>query len=360
MSVALKKMYWWVRTHVSAIAFASGFIWDTLTLKRIDLLYENIVFISYLIVAFIGIVLLHGVETRRFTSRVLLNTRAWLPILVQFPMGGLMSGFMIFYSKSASILTSWPFLAILLTLLVGNEFFRKRYEKLVFQVGMFYFALISYITLTMPILHGAMGASIFLFGGILSLLVMAGLLARLYALLPKLFQRGGKKAWGMVAFVYVVFNTLYFSNIIPPVPLVLTEIGIYHSVVRSGLGEYVVTYEEPKWYEVWRSTHATYHKTSGEAGYCFSSVFAPTSLRVPIYHSWQRKSEQGRWTRDTRVRFTIEGGRLGGYRGYTIKQNLQEGEWRCVVETETRQVIGEVRFKVVVSDTPTLLKEGVR
>lgn len=360
MKTLARKMYWWVRSHISVIAFVSGFVWDTLTLKRIDLLYENIAFITYLVIAFVGIVLLHGVETRRFSSRFLLNTRVWLPALVQFPMGGLMSGFMIFYSKSASLLTSWPFLAILLTLLIGNEFFRKRYEKLVFQVSMFYFALISYITLTMPILLGTMGTSTFIFGGILSLLVMGCLLAFLYVLFPKLFQKGGRQVWGTVAGVFMIFNVLYFTNIIPPVPLVLTEIGIYHSVVRSGMGEYTVTYEEPKWFEVWRSTHGTYHKVSGEAGYCFSSVFAPTRLRVPIYHSWQRKSGEGVWIRDARIPFTIEGGRLGGYRGYTIKQNLQEGEWRCVVETETKQVVGEVRFIVLEGGAPVTLKSGVR
>ena len=54
-------------------------------------------------------------------------------------------------------------------------------------------------------------------------------------------------------------------------------------------------------------------------------------------------------------RIAIEGGRDGGYRGYSIKTNLPDGEWRCVVETEKGLVVGEVYFSVVSLIAPYLL-----
>ncbi len=353
-------MYWWVRAHISAIAFASGFLWDTLTLQRIDLLYENIVFTTYLVVALTGIVLVHSVETRTFAPKWLLQTRAWLPAVVQFPLGGLFSGFVIFYTKSASLFTSWPFITILLVLLIGNEFFRKRYEKLVFQLGMFYFALLSYVVLVTPVVLGTVGTATFVFAGIFSLVVMGAIVQGLKKMFPKLVGHTRSAIPAVIGSVYLGFTFMYFTNVIPPVPLALKDIGVYHMVVRAGTGEYLVRYEEPHWFEVWRNTASTYHRVQGEAVHCFSSVFAPTQLRTPIYHSWQRRSEDGGWVRDTRVRFTIEGGREQGYRGYTIKQNIKEGEWRCVVETERKQVVGEVRFQVVDVATSTPLIEDVR
>ncbi len=352
-------MYWWIRRHISAVAFATGFVWDTLTLTRIDLLYENIVFISYLIIAFVGILLVHGVETRRFAPRQLLRVRVWLPAVVQFPLGGLFSGFVIFYTKSASLFTSWPFLIILFSLFVGNEFFRKRYEKLVFQISLFYFALFSYLVLVTPIVLKAMGTSTFIFAGVLSLFVMWFLLQLVRKLFPRLFAQGARLIFTIVGGIYIGFNVLYFTNTIPPVPLALKEMGVYHDVVRSGTG-YRVSYEKPAWYESWRDTSGVFHRTTGGAAYCFSSVFAPTHLSVEISHSWQRKMNNGSWMREELIPFTVEGGRDGGYRGYTFKQNLSEGKWRCVVETKNGQVIGQMSFNVVDVDEITPRVEEMR
>lgn len=359
MKKRIISTFWWVRKHISAIAFACGFVVDALTLTRIDLLYENFVFVSYLVLSLVGILLVHSVETRLFAPKILLRVRAWLPALVQFPLGGLFSGFLIFYTKSASIFTSWPFLAVILALFVGNEFFHKRYEKLVFQISLFYFALFSYVVLVTPIVLHTIGTSTFVFAGILSLLIISLILKLIQRLFPKLFAQGSPLIWRIIGATYIAFNILYFTNIIPPVPLALKEIGVYHSVIRSD-GGYLATYEKPEWYEAWRDTSGVYHRTQGEAVYCFSSIFAPTHLRTQIYHSWQRRTAEGKWVRESRIPFTIEGGRDSGYRGYTFKQNLTDGPWRCVVETERQQVIGQTKFNIVPAGEPESLISELR
>jgi hypothetical protein len=355
----LRRFFSWAKRHISSIAFFCGFVWDTLTLTRIDLVYENVVFISYLCIAFFGILLVHSVETGKWAPAWLARRKEWLPALVQFPLGGLFSGFVIFYTKSASIVTSWPFLTILLLLFIGNEFFRRRYERLVFQISVFYFCLLSYLVLITPVVLGTIGVSTFVLATIVSLFVLALLLQIVMRLFPELYKRSVHGVWASVLGIFVCFHALYFTNTIPPVPLSLKEIGIYHMVAREG-GRYAVEYEPVRPYEFWRSTSYTYHRTSKESVYCFSSVFAPTRLRTNVYHSWQRRTVGGDWVRDSYIGFPLAGGRDEGYRGYTMKSNLSDGEWRCVVELEGGKVVGETRFRVETVDTPTPRVKGVR
>jgi hypothetical protein len=279
--------------------------------------------------------------------------------VVQIPLGGLFSGFIIFYTKSASFSSSWPFLALLIALFVGNEFFQKRYERLVFQVSIFYVALFTYLVLITPTVLGTIGTSTFILAGLLSLFVIILMLQAVMRLFPDVYRRSVRALFLSIGGVYLGFHLLYFSNAIPPVPLALKDIGIYHSVVRDD-GLYKVIYEAPHQYAFWRTTSPVFHYTPNEATYCFSSVFAPTRLRTKIYHSWQRNTEPGGWVRESRIPFSIDGGRNEGYRGYTIKPNIRAGEWRCVVETETGQVIGETHFSAVEVAEPVGRVNGVR
>jgi hypothetical protein len=357
--LTLHELYQWLRRHVSTIAFVGGFVTDKLTLTRIDLVSNNLVFVGYLLATLCGILLVHTAETRPGASTLLTRYKPWLPILVQFPIGGLFSGFVIFYTKSASIFTSWLFLAILLVLFVGNEFLHKRYERLVFQVSMFYFALLSYFVMLVPILVGEISAKVFILSGISSLFVIALVLQVVMRLFPDVYKRSVKELALSVGGIFVLWNVLYFANIIPPVPLALQDIGVYHSVVRTD-GTYQVTYEPPAWYEVWRDTAYTFHRPPGAAAYCFSAVFAPTTIGTRIYHRWMHQNADGVWVRVSSVPFTIQGGREAGYRGYTIKSNLSEGLWRCVVETEDGKVLGEQRFNVVGVQTAPMITSGTR
>ena len=153
-------------------------------------------------------------------------------------------------------------------------------------------------------------------------------------------------------FPYTTLFRSYFVNVIPPVPLALKDIGIYHSLLRKADGSYVALYESRAWWEVWRATNSTYTLSGSASAFCFSSVFAPTDLTTPIYHKWEYKSPAtGDWEVRSRVSFPISGGREGGYRGWSVKSSLVAGEWRCSVETAQGSLIGRVGFSAV--DSPT-------
>jgi len=109
----MKSFFVKYERHISTGAFAAGFIIDNLTLTRIDLLLDNLILFSYLVVAGSVIVFLNFYERGVFTGfvgRFFAPARLVAPIAMQFAFGGLFSGFFIFYSRSASLSASWPFL----------------------------------------------------------------------------------------------------------------------------------------------------------------------------------------------------------------------------------------------------------
>jgi hypothetical protein len=166
----------------------------------------------------------------------------------------------------------------------------------------------------------------------------------------------------LISSILFVFSGLYFFNILPPVPLSLKEIGVYHTLSPdlsegSGGALYTGTYEKSAWYVFWRDTSSTYTMRAGEGAYCFSAVFAPGRLSTPIVHRWE-KHDGKNWQTESTVVFPINGGREEGYRGWSYKDTLSSGQWRCNVETGKGQLVGRISFDVV-AGTPTLSTTGL-
>jgi hypothetical protein len=354
----------WILTyerHASAIALCTGFVWDSLTLTRVDLLYENIIIASYLIIASVVIGVLTLLDARVIRKSFIVRYRVWLPVILQFAFGGLFSAFVIFYTRSGSVFASWPFLIGLAALLVGNEFFRNRYERLTFRAGVLYTALFSFAIFFVPVMIGRMGDLVFLLSGALSLFLIWLYFYGIAQLAPTFIEAHKRTLIITIGGIFILFNALYFTNSIPPIPLSLKHIGIYHSVERLPEGVYRVRYEDAPWYQFWRASSRTFHKASGGTLYCFSAVFAPTDLNTSIYHRWEYyDGRTGAWAGSGRVSFGIVGGRDGGYRGYSWKSNAQPGLWRCSVETERGALLGRTRVYVVDAPAPPELTETRR
>jgi len=146
--------------------------------------------------------------------------------------------------------------------------------------------------------------------------------------------------------IFASFNFLYFANIIPPIPLSLKDVGIYHSVVRFENGDYQVKYEPGTWWQPFKDSDRVFHPTPGGNVFCFAQVFAPTRLDTDIVHRWYYKDPEAGWVERFELAYPIVGGRGDGYRGYTLMRNFQDGTWRCSVETERGQVLGREQFKI--------------
>lgn len=353
---------WFIRYErpLAVTALVSGFIADSLFLTRIDLYFENLVFFSYLAVAGLGIAMTNLAEGGILHGRLGGWLKVWAPLAVQFAFGALFSGFLIFYSQSASLEASWPFLFIVTVLFIGNEFFRRQYIRLSFQVSIFFFALFSYAIFFIPILIGAMGAGVFLLSGATSVAFLIAFLSLLSRFIPARVRESRRLFLVSIAGIFVLINALYFMNVIPPIPLSLKEAEVCHDVVRRDAGEYLIRCEPKKWY-AFVPVRPVYHVIHGKPVYLFSSVFAPTDLNTHIVHEWRYyHAERRRWVTVGRVSFPITGGRDGGYRGYSIKTNVFPGLWRVDIETPRGQRIGHVTFRLEHSDLPPPLKTVIR
>ena len=340
--------------HIGVGALLFGFVFDTLTLGRPDQLFGNVVLTGYLLISascilFLTISARRGVEVPPIIALILL----------QFSFGNLAGGLLVLYGQSGTFEGSLLFFLVLGAFILGNELLRQRYARLNFNVTAWFFLLLAYLALVVPILLGRIGTLAFLLSCLAAIALLSGFLFLLYKVSPPSFEGMKRKLALYLGGVFVLYNSLYFLNIIPPVPLSLQKIGIYHSVTRTG-GDYRVEYEKPRWYEFFRSTHRTYSLIPGKPAYCFSSVFAPSGLSAPIAHRWERYDErEGEWQTSTRLTFSINGGRDSGYRGYSQKTGLSPGKWRCSVETTQGAIIGRTTFTVTAEPAGEMVAESI-
>jgi hypothetical protein len=340
-------------------ALAVGFTFDLFLAKSPESVVDNILLLSYLFIAG-AIIILLNIRTRRQMEQENPAEPLILLLILQFCFGGLASNLLVLYGKSGTLTGSAFFIGLLVCLVFGNEYLRGRYSQLRFNIIVYYFLLLTYCIIAAPtfIFH-SIGTGSFLLSGLLSLIAIAAYLAVLSAAVLRGDKRKQLQNLSVsILTLFAVFNGLYFLNVIPPVPLSLKNIGVYHSVLRYSSGDYLAMYEPAPWYEFWRDTSATFHYTQGQSAYCFSSVYAPADLDTPIDHRWERYNDAtGEWDTVSRVTFPISGGRAGGYRGFSATAALSPGQWRCDVETQAGALIGRTTFTAVQSLSPPTLSQ---
>lgn len=343
----IKFKFYKMKRHWLTVAFILGFVVDNLTLNRVDEKFDNFVLFSYVILAMVGLTLFYGGVASRFGDRFSLFCRSYAPLLVQYSFGGLLSGMLIFYGRSGTIYDSWPFILMILGVIYANETIHNREERLVYNLSIFFVGLCAYTALVVPVFLGKMGVLIFILSGLTALVIMHLFVKMLYLVVPNFMESQQRRLVFVLGLIFVTFNVFYFTNIIPPIPLSLKDVGIFHSVVRFDDGSYQVTYEKPAWWQFMRNSDKEFHYTAGDNIYCFASVFAPSRLITEVYHKWEYLNEEsGQWQEHGRFSYPIEGGRGNGFRGYTLIKNYTEGTWRCTVETDRGQVIGREVFTI--------------
>lgn len=343
-----EELIHWYERYISPLALLTGFLIDNFfLLDRVDVFLGNALLFSYLVLAALSIVFLNLIESGRLAHRWILKIAPFIPVVMQFTFGGLFSGFLALYSRSAGLIISWIFVIAIAALLVGNERFRKLYIRFVFQISILFTATFAFSIYILPVILRRIGDWMFVLSGVVSVVVIALFLALLRKIMPEIIRREGRDVLISLACIFIAFNTLYFTNAIPPLPLSLKEAGVYHGLSRAG-NTYTLLAEPSPWYKKYLTNSSVFHRAPGESVYAFSAVFAPNGLETVIYHEWQRYDEElGEWINKGVSEFPIRGGRDGGYRGYTLKYDVEAGSWRVNVRTMSGQVVGRVSFLIV-------------
>lgn len=328
-----------------------GFVIDYLTLNRVDQVFDNIILFLYLLLAstMIFSIYIHNINSENDTNRFKTFHKI-TPYIFQYAIGGLFSGLFIFYFRSGSFGASFPFLIVLFALMLGNEYFYRRFPKMRFQLIIFFFALLSYINLVVPVIVKKMGTIIFLFSTLIAAILMylfvETLFKAIHHIKNTILIEEKRKIIKSLSITLCLFLFFYFANLIPPIPLSMKTGGIFHNVLRSSNNEFLVVREDAPWYLPFHVYNPKF-RNDGNGVYAFASIFAPAKLSTKIYHQWSYYDDDKGWIKKDKIPIEIYGGREEGFRGYSFKQTIQEGLWRVDIETERGQIIGRMRFTVV-------------
>ena len=361
-TVLTTSTFGWLRRYennISAVSLAGGFAFDSWAFGPIDRPETQAVFIVYLLVAGIAIAALHGLESRPEDRRPSDRVRTILIFVTQFALGCLLSGFCVFYIRSASLTSSWPFLLAMAAIFVGNEYLRRYHSRLVFAALLFFFSLYSYAILLVPLVVQRIGKVPFLISGVIAVVIFAIYMRALARLGHERYRGARMQVFAGMAAVTVFLNFAYFMRVLPPLPLVLTDAGIYHDARRVGANFEVVQEDEPPEWQALFGTHAVMHIQPGGRLYLYNSVFAPRGLQTVIVHDWQWLNPGRGWQTQQRVRIHITGGREDGYRFTTYKTSPRPGQWQVNIQTFDGRAIGRVRFAVEEQAVPPAVSSKV-
>ena len=351
---------WYLRNErwISSLSLIGGFIFDIFALKRIDLFWDNLWVGAHLGVAALGIILIniHENKKHRMSPRLSGIIHFWLIIMIQFAFGGLLSTFLVFYFRSGTFSASWPFLLFLAIVFIFNELLKHHYTRLVFQTSVLFISIYSFAIFIVPVILHQMGPGTFVLSGLFSLVVLGFFIICLRYTTKERFLKSKRLLYLSIASITILINVLYFTNLIPPIPLSLKDAGVYHSLVRNTAGDYDVKGEDGGFWAFFQP-YELYHQISGQTVYVYSSIFAPAGLSTEVVHDWQHydpKTEK--WTTQYQVGLSIVGGRDGGFRTYSINTVDLAGLWRVDVKTKQGQLIGRIKFQVQnVATTPDLV-----
>ncbi|MFW5853223.1 MAG: DUF2914 domain-containing protein [Patescibacteria group bacterium] len=353
----LKKVKSWYHSYERYLipgALLFGIITDFIMFRNINLDLSFKILFTHLVVSGLVIIWVHFYDKGTLSlagrwGRMLEYGRLFSPLLIQYTFGALLSGFFIFYWFSGAFSASWPFILLIIFLMISNDILKKYYLRTIIRLSVYYFIIFSYLVLILPFWTKQMGALWFLMAGLISLGIFVIYFFILNLLVPVLKAKRTRMALA-VLIIFTVMNGLYFFNFIPPIPLSMREAGVYHEVSRLSTGDYEVVAEKQSWWERWLPGQQVHLTKENSTVYVFASVFAPTELETDIIHRWQYKDPKSGWQTISRVQFPMVGGRDGGYRGYSFSQRLFPGRFRVDVETVRGQVVGRINFKIVATD----------
>ena len=329
--------------------FVAGFLFDTLAVGRIDKLHNIVHQAVYLFLCalFMSFELRerHGLfePHERFKTAWRYHAGA-----THFMLGTLLNIYTLFYFKSASMGASFSFLLVLAALLALNELKPFENSGALLRMTLFSLCLVSYFTYLVPTIVGFIGALPFLAGLAAASACVALLVRRLNFRLPGREETVRRQVAAPFAAVAAAFAVLYFAKVIPPVPLSLSEIGVYHGVERDA-GGFVLTSTRPRW-RFWERGDQTFLARPGDSIYCWVSVFSPTRFKERLTVRWLYRDPELGWQDADAIPLEIVGGRDEGWRGFTAKSRYKPGSWRVVVTTSDGRELGRIGLTLILDD----------
>jgi Protein of unknown function (DUF2914) len=320
--------------------FVAGFVFDILTLGRIDAgltIGQQAVYLLLVTAVLVHVLLGEVAPAAPSGGRWKRWYFEYRKPAIHFLLGALLSAYTLFFFKSASLLASFGFMGVLVGLLFANESARFKALGVPFKfalLGLCYLAFSAYVT---PVLVGQMGLVVFL----LSLAAGCVPLAAVAFGVARARKRAILVPLGCVLILFLGF---YLFRLIPPVPLSIRFMGVYHGVERTDAG-YRLSHERPRW-RIWHNGDQWFSAQPGDKVHVYFRIFSPGRFSDQVRMGWYRYQDGRGWVLQDTIPIRILGGRQEGFRGYGVKSNYQPGKWKVHVETTDGREIGRVYFTV--------------
>lgn len=334
------KKYW------PATFFIGGFLFDIITLDRIDswlVIIQQFIYLLILTAILIQLLLEKDKPSKEPSTKI---GHYWLEYridVLHFIFGSLLSSYTLFFFKSSSLIVSAIFMLFMAALLVANETKRVQSLNVSFKFGLLALCVFCYLAYVIPVLLGKMGPAVFTVTICLGLLPFFSLARKLESKLanPKDAEKMITRPALCVCGALLV---LYFLHLIPPVPLSLNYIGVFHDVKKNG-DQYMLSHENP-WWRFWHEGDQDFLAQPGDKIYVFFRMFSPERFSDQVRMSWFYKDPKQGWLKADSVPIRVVGGRDEGFRGYGVKSNYMPGKWRVAIETTDELEIGRITFEV--------------
>ncbi len=334
--------------------FLAGFIFDAFVTERPDtalqIIHQSIYL--FLITLLLAAAVLESYGLFTVHAR-LKKIWSYHEHVTQFLIGTLLNVYTFFYVKSGSLLASIIFLLFITGLLVANEFVHLKSRQLILKLALFFLCVTSFWLYVIPMLLGYVGFAAFA----LTIAVASIFVWITYALIEhsvrvhpesaRVRKEIQKRVLGTGFSVLGMFVLFYALQIIPPVPLSLKYIGVFHSVKKEN-GEYVLGYNRSKWL-FWQNGDQSFFARPGDQIVTFARVFAPNGFHDQLQVRWLLHGAHG-WQKLDLIPIPVSGGREHGFRGYTTKSNFQPGDYRVQIETTDGREIGRIGLTVEPDD----------
>lgn len=242
------------------------------------------------------------------------------------------------------------FVIILMALMVANELKNVQKSEVNIKIALYIICIFSFFSMIFPVLLGFVGLLPFL----LALLATSLCIFGIYLLLERRVKNKTLLMRRLIApsfTVVTLFLLFYLIGWIPPVPLSVQNMGVYHHIEKIQ-GKYTLSHQNP-WWRFWQTGDQEFLSEPGDKIYFFARIFSPAKFSDSVILHWYFKHPKIGWQSTDKVPMSINGGREGGYRGFSVKQNYQPGEWKISVETTDEREIGRLYFNVI--EIPTSL-----
>ena len=231
--------------------------------------------------------------------------------------------------------------------MVANESKTVKKSGADIKIALFVICIFSFYSLLIPVILGFVGWVPFIASICMTMITFGFVFRNLEKRVgdPKLVLRMILAPAIGVLSVFVLFN---FLGWIPPVPISIKAMGVYHKLeVKEG--KYILQYNRP-WYKIWQSGAQSFTAEPRDSVVIFVEIFSPSRFDDKVILNWNYYDEKRGWLVSDQIPIRIVGGREEGFRGYTIKKNFTAGEWRVKAQTTDGREIGRLYFEIEKTD----------